>query len=197
MGKKSQRVGDQLQNMIDATNDGYLIRGLCFIHRQHEEVKTNKHFDPKLKKNVITNAYYKSKGALDYAGVVAGQYVTFDAKSAADRLPFANIEEHQIKYMDYAEKFGGHAFIIAYIRNVNAIYLVPAYYIVPLWREWNEHKKQDERSGTKTRYEGGASLNVTNLNENAFVVMPSMLGAVDWLPAFKKMVQAKMDRSGN
>lgn len=192
MAKKSQKVGSQLESMIDATNANYLLKGLCLFVRQHEEVKTNKHFDKEQKKNVITSAYYKGKGGLDYAGVVAGRYVSFDAKSAADRLAFSAIEPHQIRLMKNVEKFGGDAFILAYIRSANAVYLVPARYIIPMYEAWDEHRKDNERTGRKVRYEGGASLNVTNLNENAFVVLPSMLGSVDWLPAYKKMIQSRM-----
>jgi recombination protein U len=192
MAKKSQRVGQQLENMIDSTNANYLLKGLALMVRQHEEVKTKGYRDKDTKQKVITSAYHKGKGGLDYAGVVNGRYVSFDAKSAADRLAFSAITSHQVRLMKNIERMGGDAFILTYIRSANAVYLVPAAYLVPLYEEWEAHQELNKATGKNTRYEGGASLNVTNLNDNAFVVLPSLIGSVDWLPAYNKMIQARM-----
>ena len=63
---------------------------------------------------------------MDFIGFVQGSAVVFDAKETAlNILPFKNIHEHQLEYMQEVDFHGGLAFLIAHFKQANEYHLIP------------------------------------------------------------------------
>ena len=119
--KKKERVianqGMALEDMINRTNDYYLLHNIAFVNKRPTSVKILKTSD----KYKITEAVFLAPSTLDYVGVYKGRYLDFEAKETISKkgFPMANISEHQIKAMENIIKHNGITFAIIFLRSFN------------------------------------------------------------------------------
>lgn len=111
--------GSQLENIINQSNEKYHELGLALVQKiptpiKPVEIDDNRH---------ITLAYFEQKSTVDYIGAVQSFPVCFDAKEcASDSFSFANLHEHQFKFMEDFESQSGIAFLLIYFSKHNKYY---------------------------------------------------------------------------
>lgn len=125
--------GNSLEELINLTNNVYKEKNLAIIQKiptPITPVKINK------ENKTINLAYFNEKSTVDYIGVVQGIPVCFDAKETSKAfLPFRNIHEHQIDFMNIFEKQEGIAFILVYFKNYDEYYYLPFKHIFRFWKD--------------------------------------------------------------
>ena len=95
---------------------------------------------------VPTPILYTAKGLIaqqstvDYTGLIeGGTFLAFDAKETKVKtsLPLANIQDHQIQYLEYVEELGGIAFFLVHFKEVHKdeAFVVPLDIVKYHWYE--------------------------------------------------------------
>ncbi|MGX9339344.1 Holliday junction resolvase RecU [Mycoplasma sp. 332] len=116
--------GMLLETIINQTREFYFKNSICIIHKKNLDItfKSVQLHDKKLK---LDNAIISSKSSVDYYGIYKGRFLAFEAKSTeSDVLPFNNIKQHQIEYLDLIKKHNGIAFWIIYFKPKNLFLLI-------------------------------------------------------------------------
>ena len=103
--------GLDLENLINITNDYYLINDIAVIYKKPTPITVHK---VNYKQNKVTEGYYKTPSTLDYNGIYKGKYIDFDAKETKNKtsFPLSNIHSHQLKHIERVIEHGGISFII-------------------------------------------------------------------------------------
>jgi len=145
--------GAKLEELVNMTNERYAQQNLALMQKIPTPI-TPVRFDRENRH--ITLAYFDQLSTVDYIGVVQGVPVCFDAKeSALERLPLANVHEHQMKFMKQFEAQGGIAFFLIYFSKLDLFYYMP---FVDMQRFW-------ERGNTG----GRKSIRLDELSERFFL----------------------------
>lgn len=167
--KSHANRGKALENYINESNESYLIRGQAEIIRQHPEIKVLK-----LNGKEIVKAFFKDKGAPDYAGLTHGRGICFDAKETGDRERFKLelIKDHQIQYLKRWQNQGGISFIILHFTKLFETYIVPYDLIASYWEQAAEG--------------GRKSIPVHVIQQNCDRVKAGRGLTLDWLAVIEK-----------
>lgn len=115
--------GSYLEECINSSNQVYMEQGLAVVQKLPTSITP-----VELDKNhgTIKLAYFNEQSTVDYMGNIQGIPVCFDAKETAlKRLPFDNIHDHQIAFMEAFAKQDGLAFLIVCFKKLNKTYLLP------------------------------------------------------------------------
>lgn len=123
MAWKSRGVrGSALEELIVFTNEFYRKRKLARIDKVPIPIKIVEQGADGL----INKAFFEKKSTVDFIGFLQGSAIVFDAKETAlNSLPFKNIHDHQIDYMEEVNFHGGLAFLIVHFKVSNDYYLLP------------------------------------------------------------------------
>lgn len=114
--------GSALEDLLVFTNDFYSKRNLARIDKVPIPIK----IIDQNKDGIITKAFFEKKSTVDFIGFVQGSAIVFDAKETAlNNLPFKNIHEHQILYMEEVNFHGGLAFIVVHFKAQDEYHLIP------------------------------------------------------------------------
>ena len=114
--------GNELEEMINATNDLYRQKKLAVVQKIPTPIKP---ITIDKEKRVITLAYFEQKSTVDYIGVVQDIAICFDAKETTKTfLPINNIHPHQIAFMKDFKKQGGEAFLVVYFKTFGEYYFM-------------------------------------------------------------------------
>lgn len=112
--------GQAFENLIDYTNNVYRNKEVALINKRPTPMKIigktrgNQHI-----------CTFATKSTVDYDGVYKGKAIVFEAKSInLKRLPLDIIADHQIEYLNKADKQGAISFLIVEIRPTKDVYLV-------------------------------------------------------------------------
>ncbi len=144
--------GSSLENIINQSNEKYRELGLALVQKIPTPIKPVEIDD----KRHITLAYFEQKSTVDYIGVVQSFPVCFDAKEcASDSFSFANLHEHQFKFMEDFENQGGISFLIIYFSKSDKYYYMNFYELKNYYNRANDGGKK--------------SVNISELNENYFI----------------------------
>lgn len=75
----------------------------------------------------VLNGFYESKSTVDYDGVYRGKAVAFEAKSTQSdtRFDLSNIAQHQLDYLEKADKMGAVCFFLIEFSKDQTVFLVP------------------------------------------------------------------------
>lgn len=115
------RRGNLTEELLNNTHIYFKRNKLAFIRKVPVPVKVLKRV-----KNMITKAFFESKGMLDYIGVCQGLHVAFDSKETnSPSLPLSNIAEHQFEFIRDFNNQDGYAFIICNFKKKSKFYLIP------------------------------------------------------------------------
>lgn len=112
--------GKSFENIIDHTNKIYQNKGIALINKRPTPMKIvgktrgNQHI-----------CVFSHKSTVDYDGIYRGKPIVFEAKSVnSTRLPLDIITDHQISYLDQADKHGAISFLIVEIRPLQDVFIV-------------------------------------------------------------------------
>lgn len=144
--------GSQFENVINQSNEKYRELGLALVQKiptpiKPVEIDDNRH---------ITLAYFEQKSTVDYIGAVQSFPVCFDAKEcASSSFSFANVHEHQFKFMEDFENQGGISFLLIYFSKEDKYYYMKFY-------ELKTFLKRADEGGKK-------SVNISELDPEYFL----------------------------
>ena len=117
--------GMMLEDLLNKTNEYYLIKGIANIHKKPTPIQVVRVNYPERSKAKITEAYYKTPSTTDYNGIYKGKYIDFEAKETNDdRFYFSNIHDHQVKHLLSIDSLGGIGFVIIMFKAFNEVYII-------------------------------------------------------------------------
>lgn len=81
----------------------------------------------KSKSGRVLNGFYEAKSTVDYDCVYKGQAIAFEAKSTEKdtRFDLKNIAQHQLDYLEKAEKMGAICFFLIEFSKDKSVFVVP------------------------------------------------------------------------
>lgn len=166
--------GSVLEDMINRTNEKYLLEELALIQKIPTPI-TPINIDKETRH--ITLAYFDQKSTVDYIGAVQGIPVCFDAKECAvDTFSLQNIHPHQVAFMDNFEKQDGIAFFLIYYTSRDRMYYLP-------FRDLKKFWDRAQAGGRK-------SFRIDELDEDYFIQHKAD-GMVPYLDAIQKDLAAR------
>ncbi|OOR21861.1 Holliday junction resolvase RecU [Bacillus cereus] len=114
--------GMHFEKLINLSNEMYQREGVALINKRPTPVKVLKVVYGRVK-----DGYYASKSTVDYDGVYKGSAIAFEAKftNKINRFDLKNIAQHQLDYLEKAEKMGAICFFLIEFSKDQAIFLVP------------------------------------------------------------------------
>ncbi|MBD5797768.1 recombinase RecU [Bacillus pseudomycoides] len=115
--------GMAFEMLINLSNEMYQREGVALINKRPTPVKVLKSNNGR-----VVNGFYESKSTVDYDGVYKGRAVAFEAKSTESltRFDLKNIAQHQLDYLEKAEKMGAVCFFLIEFSKDKTVFLVPA-----------------------------------------------------------------------
>lgn len=136
-------LGMQLEEMINLSNEYYLINDIAVIHKKPTPVQIVKVDYPMRNKAKIVEAYYKTPSTTDYNGIYKGKYIDFEAKENHNKtaFPLKNIHPHQITHLKSIVKHGGIGFLIVAWNKYDEYYLITTDIIFDYWDNQDEGRK--------------------------------------------------------
>ncbi len=115
--------GMAFEKLINLSNEMYQREGVALINKRATPVKVLKSTGGR-----VLNGFYEAKSTVDYDGVYKGRAVAFEAKSTQSltRFDLSNIAQHQLDYLEKAEKMEAICFFLIEFSKDQTIFLVPA-----------------------------------------------------------------------
>ncbi|MCU5414697.1 Holliday junction resolvase RecU [Bacillus wiedmannii] len=115
--------GMAFEKLINLSNEMYQRGGVALINKRATPVKVLKSAGGR-----VLNGFYEAKSTVDYDGVYKGRAIAFEAKSTQSltRFDLSNIAQHQLDYLEKAEKMGAVCFFLIEFSKDQTIFLVPA-----------------------------------------------------------------------
>jgi recombination protein U len=160
--------GMSLENIINESNEYYLIHNIAIIHKKPIPVQIVKVNYPNRQSAVITEAYYKIPSTTDYNGLYNGYHIDFEAKETQNKtsFPLQNIHKHQIEHLYNIHKQGGISFVIIFFKRTDEIFVL-------------ESKKLYEYYLRSKN--GRKSISYKELKENGYIVLEKLAPRLDYL----------------
>ncbi|PET93075.1 Holliday junction resolvase RecU [Bacillus cereus] len=114
--------GMAFERLINLSNEMYQIEGVALINKRPTPVKVLKS-----KGGRVLSGFYEAKSTVDYDGVYKGRAIAFEAKSTenATRFDLKNIAQHQLDYLEKAEKMGAICFFLIGFSKDKSVFVVP------------------------------------------------------------------------
>ncbi|HDR8494230.1 TPA: Holliday junction resolvase RecU [Bacillus cereus] len=115
--------GMAFEKLINLSNEMYQREGAALINKRPTPVKVLKSAGGR-----VLNGFYEAKSTVDYDGVYKGRAIAFEAKSTQSltRFDLSNIAQHQLDYLEKAEKMGAICFFLIEFSKDQTVFLVPA-----------------------------------------------------------------------
>ncbi|PEZ18710.1 Holliday junction resolvase RecU [Bacillus anthracis] len=115
--------GMAFEKLINLSNEMYQREGVALINKRATPVKVLKSAGGR-----VLNGFYEAKSTVDYDGVYKGRAVAFEAKSTQSltRFDLSHIAQHQLDYLEKAEKMGAVCFFLIEFSKDQTVFLVPA-----------------------------------------------------------------------
>ncbi|PHB05535.1 Holliday junction resolvase RecU [Bacillus wiedmannii] len=115
--------GMAFEKLINLSNEMYQREGVALINKRATPVNVLKSAGGR-----VLNGFYEAKSTVDYDGVYKGRAVAFEAKSTQSltRFDLSNIAQHQLDYLEKAEKMGAVCFFLIEFSKDQTVFLVPA-----------------------------------------------------------------------
>lgn len=157
------RRGQTFEKLLDYTNRIYQNQGRCLIQKRPTPVKVLK-----TQGRRVLSGVYEAKSTVDYDGLYRSRAIVFEAKSTKlKRFPLDMLANHQIQYLDAAEKHGAISFVIIEMRDINKVFIVTNTKI-------QEYILNAKKGGRK-------SIQIDVLNDIGFLVESSNGVPLDYL----------------
>ncbi|MGE7891073.1 Holliday junction resolvase RecU [Bacillus cereus] len=114
--------GMAFEILINLANEMYKRGGVALINKRPTPVKVLKS-----KGSRVLNGFYEAKSTVDYDGVYKGRVIAFEAKSTEKdtRFDLKNIAQHQLDYLEKAEKMGAICFFLIEFSKDKSVFVLP------------------------------------------------------------------------
>lgn len=114
--------GMAFEKLINLSNEMYQREGVALINKRPTPVKVLKMVYGRVK-----DGHYESKSTVDYDGVYKGRAIAFEAKSTNEinRFDLKNIAQHQLDYLEKAEKMGAICFFLIGFTKDQSTFAIP------------------------------------------------------------------------
>ncbi|MFB6730606.1 Holliday junction resolvase RecU [Bacillus mobilis] len=114
--------GMAFEKLINLSNEMYQREGVALINKRATPVKVLKSTGGR-----VLSGFYEAKSTVDYDGVYKGRAVAFEAKSTQSltRFDLSNIAQHQLDYLEKAEKMGAVCFFLIEFSRDKLVFVVP------------------------------------------------------------------------
>ncbi|MFU2033183.1 Holliday junction resolvase RecU [Bacillus wiedmannii] len=114
--------GMAFEKLINLSNEMYQRGGVALINKRATPVKVLKSAGGR-----VLSGYYEAKSTVDYDGVYKGRAIAFEAKSTENptRFDLKNIAQHQLDYLEKAEKMGAICFFLIEFSKDKSVFAVP------------------------------------------------------------------------
>ncbi|MFE5392526.1 Holliday junction resolvase RecU [Bacillus thuringiensis] len=114
--------GMHFEKLINLTNEMYGRGGVALINKRPTPVKVLKSSGRR-----VLSGFYESKSTVDYDGVYKGRAIAFEAKSTENpgRFDLKNIAQHQLDYLETAEKMGAICFFLIGFTKDQSTFAIP------------------------------------------------------------------------
>ena len=133
--------GSVFEEMINLTNELYRQNGLAIIQKVPTPITP---IEVDNRAHTITRAYFEEKSTVDYIGVVQGIAICFEAKETQYKnLPFRNIHQHQIAFMEEFQRQDGIAFLLVNFKRIGETFFLP-------FEHFKRHYEDLQKSGRKS-----------------------------------------------
>lgn len=121
--------GKGLERLIDMANTKYRNAGIADIRKVPTPVQITQDLGQK-----IIGRKEKAEW-VDYAGILNGRSVVFDAKETAGKsLPLNNIPLHQFEFLYSYHQKNGIAFLLVYFKDYDKYYRLPFETLCAAWQ---------------------------------------------------------------
>ena len=113
--------GRPFEEMVIYTNEMYRRKGIGVIDKVPTEWQVIRG-----DKGKIVHAFPVRKSSVDFVGLSGGLSLAFDCKSTKNktRFPLANIEKHQIEWLEDWREQGGLSFFLIYFEELGETYFL-------------------------------------------------------------------------
>lgn len=110
------------EKLINLANEMYQRGGVALINKHPTPVKVLKSSGGR-----VLNDFYEAKSTVDYDGVYKGRAIAFETKSteSTTRFDLKNIAQHQLDYLEKAEKMGAICFFLIEFSKDRSVFAVP------------------------------------------------------------------------
>ncbi|MGW6193846.1 Holliday junction resolvase RecU [Bacillus cereus] len=107
--------------LINLVNEMYQRGGVALINKRPTPVKVLKS-----KGGRVLSGFYEAKSTVDYDGVYKRRAIAFEAKSTENAIRFdlKNIAQHQLDYLEKAEKVGAICFFLIGFSKDKSVFAV-------------------------------------------------------------------------
>jgi len=124
--------GQDLEDMIETTNQIYLRQGRALVQKIPTPVKV---LNTNSKTGKITG-FYEKKSTVDYIGAYQGVPIAFDAKetSVETRFDLSNVKDHQYTFLASHVANGGIGFLIVWFKEQDEFYYLPYELLDEYWQ---------------------------------------------------------------
>ncbi|MEH7536400.1 Holliday junction resolvase RecU [Bacillus toyonensis] len=114
--------GMAFEMLINLANEMYRRGQVALINKRPTPVKVLKS-----KGGRVLNGFYEAKSTVDYDGVYKGRAIAFEAKSTEKdtRFDLKNIAQHQLDYLEKAERMGAICFFLIEFSKDKSVFAVP------------------------------------------------------------------------
>jgi len=170
--------GMSFENMINETNEYYLVHDIAIIHKKPIPIQIVKVDYPSRSGAVIKEAYYKVPSTTDYNGIYKGKYIDFEAKETVNKtsFPLSNIHLHQIEHLQSIEKHQGISFLLIFFKAHDEIYLLETKHIINFYNRSKDGRK---------------SIKYEEIKENGYLIKEGYSPRVDYLKIVDKILLRK------
>lgn len=165
--------GQAFEYTLDYTNKAYQNQGRALINKRPTPMKIigktrgNQHI-----------CIFDKKSTVDYDGIYAGRAITFEAKKTEKKsFPLSMLTDHQVEYLESAERQGAVSFVIIEMKALGDVFLVPNNMV-------RKYIKEAKNGGRK-------SIPMDDLEVYAFLVESKNGVPLDYLSVVDRLIAAE------
>ena len=131
--------GMAFEELVEYSNRQYAEKGWASIQKVATPWKVVR------RGKQIVSAFPEKKSTVDFVGVANGRAIAFDAKSTRERtrFPLANIEQHQMDFLERFQDQGGIGFFLVEFAKHHEFYIIP-------FTNMNEYWERARAGGRKS-----------------------------------------------
>lgn len=124
--------GQDLEDMIEQTNQQYLRQGQALVQKIATPVKV---LSINKRTGKVTG-FYEKKSTVDYIGIHKGIPIAFDAKETKveTRFDLKNVKDHQYLHLASWTANGGIGFLIVWFSSLDEFYYLPFELLDKYWQ---------------------------------------------------------------
>lgn len=169
--------------MLERSHEVYATQKLAAMQRNPSEWKytgpaafdkmKNHHQDLVARTN--TGRYLQRvKSTVDFSGVAAGRFVTFDAKQVSRlNFPLSDLPPHQLARLTFAEQCGALSGLMIHFTSLRRTFFVSASYVELVNNQMNF-------------FDGKKSISLSDCEENGVEIPRSPIAECDWFAVLIK-----------